>query len=189
MNVTAIDVDQKTAARHFAAYRSAVRERHTEEDEKIMRCYKALSKGQKLIDPSAAIIAAGANEVGLPKLAICRADERWCFWHVWEQVFSPRQHRGRFSRRRDFRLPDNTFRRTNATPHGDIRAAVPIVPPQLRPKHNLALYHILWEAEWQRIAPKDPLLLRHVSGPLFAVLVHWDLTEVERAVLQQRFSS
>jgi hypothetical protein len=47
---------------------------------------------------------------------------------------------------------------------------------------------ILWEAEWQHV-PSDPLLLRHITGPLYAVLASWDLTELERAVLSRRLES
>ena len=31
--------------------------------------------------------------------------------------------------------------------------------------------------------PRDPALLRNITGTLYAVLAVWDLTEVERAVL------
>jgi hypothetical protein len=36
------------------------------------------------------------------------------------------------------------------------------------------------------VAPRDPALLRHVRGDLWAVLATWDLTELERLVLTQR---
>ncbi len=60
---------------------------------------------------------------------------------------------------------------------------VPLIPPALRPSTDFRNFHILWEAEWQRVAPKDPALLKHVGGHLYAVLATWDLTELERAVL------
>jgi len=31
--------------------------------------------------------------------------------------------------------------------------------------------------------PRDPALIRHIRGDLWAVLAVWDLTELERAVL------
>lgn len=49
------------------------------------------------------------------------------------------------------------------------------------------LVDILWEAEWQAVPPKDPALLRHLGGDLYAVVAVWDLTELERAVLGGRF--
>jgi hypothetical protein len=66
----------------------------------------------------------------------------------------------------------------------DAATLVPIVPPQLRPKHDLANYHTFWEVEhWTLCPPRDPMLLRHLGGWLYAVLAVWDLTPVERAVL------
>jgi hypothetical protein len=64
---------------------------------------------------------------------------------------------------------------------------VPPVPPGLQPKFGLGNYHILWEAEWEMVAPKDPALLKHIGGDLYAVLATWDLTEIERTVLAGRF--
>ena len=63
---------------------------------------------------------------------------------------------------------------------------VPIVPPQLRPHWGLHNYHILWEADWQKVPPRDPALLERIGGDLYAVLAVWDLTELERAVLAMR---
>lgn len=37
--------------------------------------------------------------------------------------------------------------------------------------------------EWRRVAPADPLLLKHITGRLFAVVAQWDLTEIERAIM------
>jgi hypothetical protein len=46
----------------------------------------------------------------------------------------------------------------------------------------------LWEAEWRRVAPRDPYLLRHVGGDIWVVLAAWDLTEVERAAMATRLN-
>jgi hypothetical protein len=63
----------------------------------------------------------------------------------------------------------------------------PIIPPALRPKHNLANYKTLWEVEaWKLEPPRDPMLLKPLGGMLYAVLATWDLTELERAVLRGR---
>ena len=54
-------------------------------------------------------------------------------------------------------------------------------------------WHILWEVtEWSSTpqsgpAPYDPLLLKHLGGQLYAVLAEWDLTPLERAVMQGAF--
>lgn len=51
----------------------------------------------------------------------------------------------------------------------------------------MAKYHILWEAEWAPIPPRDPMLLRRIGeADLWVVVAHWDLTEVERAALATR---
>jgi len=67
---------------------------------------------------------------------------------------------------------------------------VPLIPVHLRPKRGLANYHILWEAEWRRLPPVDPLLIRRLGkGDLWVVVAAWDLTEVERAAIAARMSS
>jgi hypothetical protein len=66
---------------------------------------------------------------------------------------------------------------------------VPSVPPQFRPTGALSDYHILFEAEWQRVPPVDPMLLKqigHAESPLFVVLAAWDLSPLEQAVLRAK---
>src|SRR5258708_4807132 len=45
----------------------------------------------------------------------------------------------------------------------EAEAIVPLVPVHLRPKRGLENYHILWEAEWTRVVPRDPMLLRRIG--------------------------
>lgn len=67
------------------------------------------------------------------------------------------------------------------------QATLPLIPLHLRPQRALANYHILWEAEWTRIPPRDPYLLRRIgNADLWLVVAHWDLTEVERGALATR---
>jgi hypothetical protein len=66
---------------------------------------------------------------------------------------------------------------------------VPLVPIHLRPRRALGAYHILWEAEWKRVPPVDPMLLRRIGGDIWLVVAAWDLTEVERAAMQTRLTS
>jgi hypothetical protein len=65
-------------------------------------------------------------------------------------------------------------------------ALVPIVPPNLNPRGALGNYHILWDAVWVAAPPKDPMLLRHLAGSLYAIVAHWDLTALEMAVMRGR---
>jgi hypothetical protein len=72
-----------------------------------------------------------------------------------------------------------------------VKAAVPIVPPEHRPIGSaLNQYCILWEVEkWEALprpqwAPGDPMLLKPLGQTgLYAVMAHWDLTDIEKMVL------
>lgn len=67
---------------------------------------------------------------------------------------------------------------------------VPLIPLKFRPKTGIANYHILFEAEWERVVPKDPLLLRRLgAADLWLVVAAWDLTEVEQAALAARVNA
>ena len=68
------------------------------------------------------------------------------------------------------------------------RAVVPAIPVHLRPAGDLGEFFILFEAEWDKHAPPDPLLLKHIGGHMYSVLAQWDLTDVEKAVLEGRFA-
>ena len=82
-------------------------------------------------------------------------------------------------------LPQDTFDDAtwNKRNHNPITAIVPLVPPRLRPK-DLSKYYILWEAEWDPLAPVDPFLLKRLTNRFFAVVAEWDLTPLERAVIE-----
>lgn len=193
MSIPTIELDPKVAREEFLSYKRSLEDRHDEELEAIMRGYREASKGRQLILLPEVIKGAGVGERGYPKLAICRADERWCRVEIrWDGSLTFvglkdherarwKEHR---SRRRRVRLPQDTVARNQQPPFAD--AMVPLVPPQYRPRHALSNYHILFEAEWEPIPPRDPFLLKRVAGDLFVILAHWDLTEIERAVLTGR---
>ena len=66
------------------------------------------------------------------------------------------------------------------------RAVAPIIPPQYRPPFKLENYHLLWEVDRWTVNPqprRDPALLKHVGGDMYAVLAVWDLTELESRIL------
>jgi len=184
------DVTKWEARRKFLEYRRAVRERHNEEDDLIMRGYRQLSLGRMVIDAHQAIREAGVDHRNYPKLAICRADAKMC-WYERPSWAAPRfamhANTSRHETRRYITLPIESL---PALPNNtyQIRAIVPTIPPALRPKGALSNYHILWEADWER-APVDPILLRHIGGPIYVVLAQWDLTELERSVLSARASN
>lgn len=66
------------------------------------------------------------------------------------------------------------------------QALVPMVPPALHPARHLRNYHIIWDAVWIKEPPRDPLLVKHLAGFLYAIVAAWDLTPLEQAVMRGR---
>ncbi len=174
----------------------------------ILQVYRALWKGKTVISVNLAMEAAGINLDGSPVLAIANATARWCWFvraagriydpghHSWSHPASAfvsdwsvnpgyrnrilcaeRATKGtRFRFLQDFfpvYLPD------------ELQARVPMVPPGKIPRKNAAMenYVILWEADWQK-APRDPVLLKRITREYFTVEAEWDLTDVERMLLE-----
>jgi len=200
---------QAEALAAFNAYRHAVRSAKTatlnSEDAQIARAYKAVAAGKPVVNLAEAFKTAGYDAAGLPRLAVSRADYkrvqldvltewRWDVtvqrsasvprsFEIWPASEMGPTLRGNTPREgRVFLVPIGTI-----LPPNDLKrqAIVPNIPPHLRPPHDLSNYHLLWEPEWLKIPrpPKDPALLKHLGGPLYAVLATWDLTPVEQAVL------
>lgn len=198
MNVPTIDMPKTEARERFLEYKRAVEERHDDELEVLMDGYRELARGRQLVQVDEAIRQGGVQlSVRLPRLAICRADARWCYAYVSGRaavVFTMdhlRRDQGRNTRRR-LRIPMEGIGE-GPSQFAGWRTSVPIVPPGLRPRGKLSRYHILWEVEeggWEKSKPPrppgDPLLLKRVRGTLFAVVAMWDLTELERAIIAVR---
>lgn len=167
-------------------------------DKEVQRAYQLLAQGRLVIKALESIRLAGLNAEDYPKLAIAPATAK----HVECQVrdngalsFDARERRSYHhlderkivAERCYFSFPADSFPRTRAQYRWLATAQVPIVPVMHRPARGLANYHILWEAEWSKIVPRDPMLLRRIGkADLWAVLAMWDLTEVERAALATR---
>ena len=196
MQLDTITMDRTDARQAYLEYRDAVRARHTAEDAAIARGYRMLSLGRQLIRLSTTITAGGLNDQGLPALAVGRAD-RDAAWLTttrdgtvtyhhddpWETAHNAGVAAG------TIRLPEVLPDVTPTSRFNHYRARVPHIPPGLRPDHALSGYHILWEVERWEKAPRpdrDPALLKHLGGDLYAVLAIWDLTDLERAVLAGR---
>jgi hypothetical protein len=191
MNLPTITMDREKALEAFDQYRGSVIARHNAEDEAIMRGYPAHSRGTPLLQLSEALKRGGLDQDSRPRLAICRADAKWCYLQIdtdGEAWFAMDRWRHDQATRRYVHVPVGTFEnvRTATNRYNPVRAMVPIVPPPLRPRAKLSNYHILWEADWRQEAPRDPALLRKLGGDLWAVVAVWDLTELERAVLSGR---
>ena len=168
-------------------------EKPTSFDMEVTRIAKLIAKGKVIIRAKASIVGAGLNDNKLPKLAIARADAGWC------QLFSFRngsaemlslmeegERLGRLARSRSFKFPADSFPGVN-TAKWNVRAIMPHIPPDIRPKRGIQNYHVLWEAVWEKSPPIDPILLRQVGkSDFYMALGQWDLTEIEREVMRGR---
>lgn len=162
-----------------------------------MRAYQLLAQGRLVIKALESVTAAGLNEQGLPKLAICRAHARECLCEMYTDGRAVMTHLDiyRHNNRADvIRFPENSFPHRTYTQvrqrWNRARAVMPLIPLHLRPKRGLANYHVLWEAEWEPVPPRDPFLLRRIGkGDMWLVVAAWDLTEVERAALAARIAA
>jgi hypothetical protein len=209
-----ITMPQAEAREKVAEYLRSVRDRHNAEDAAILRGYKALAKGHTVIDlpkviRSGGVFQDGSVQQGLPRLAVATASHEFVwvtrgrdgavtFWPGVISSWGP--NRISNQRRKDvYRCPVGTLstevpmvydtRRGRNPWDGTYRAMVPHVPPGLRPVHSLDNYAVLFEVEeWapDPHAPRDPALLKHIGGDLFAVLATWDLTPLEQSVLNGR---
>lgn len=188
MDTERITVDRAEAAELFRKYKEH-QHYSTPVDLEIQRVYDAIRKGQKVIRALESIRVAGLNAEGLPKLAIAHADAQKCALYLYPNGgarMSDNDWQPDRNRRKYIDLPTGTFPASPKT-HRHWAAMVPICPIHARPKRGLANYHTLFEAEWSKVVPKDPMLLRRVGhSDLWIVLHAWDLTEVERAVLAGR---
>ena len=199
MNLTTIEIPVDEAKARLAEYEAALRTERTVEDEAIAMGYRAAARGLAVIMLPDVMAAGGWFDDGLPRLALARADATECWVEVldrgarpWRITFAD----GEWARTRamvgahavtvDVTRPTSVLNRRWRG-----RCIVPLVPPKCRPRRpKLARFHVLWEVErWDDTPPRDPALLRHIRGDLWAVVATWDLTDLERAVLAQRARS
>lgn len=184
MNIEQLKVERGTARKLYREYVQH-RDRMTPADREIAAVYRRIAQGQTVIRALHAIAQAGLGERGMPRLAIARADER----EIECSVYGGAPGTARFEppgycRTRTRKFEVRGFE--HITEHRRARATVPLIPVHLRPKFSLSNYHILWEAEWGRVYPADPYLLRRFGGDAWLVVAAWELTDVERAVMQSR---
>lgn len=216
-----VTLNKDDALEKFNEYKAALRVSRSQHDRMMQAVYGALSEGLGVINPRAAIIKAGIDVNGHPKLAIGRADTDTVFFrrHWNEEAFFSSfsgkylvsAHKGAQSGRQQFHFPSGTLpqvdpRRVQQRDAGGqvweraiypdlyretVKATVPIIPPEHRPTTgSLGEYSILWEVEkWEALPkpprpPGDPMLLKPLAQTgLYAVMAHWDLTDIEKMVL------
>lgn len=194
MDVTTIALDKAKARELYDEYK-AHRHYSTPIDDEIRKTYKAISQGKVVIQALESIKQAGLGPDGLPKLAIGRADLAQVLFNgstngsakmassfqmgLWRRSDTPAQLSTCF----EWPAGSFPFKETFRSK----RAMLPLIPVHLRPRQALDAYHVLWEAEWQPIPPRDPYLLRRIGkADLWMVVAAWDLTPVERAALATR---
>jgi hypothetical protein len=190
MQLTSLEIDSDAAKARLAEYVAALRVERNVEDEAIAAAYRAAARGLPVISLSAVIAAGGHFDgSGRPRIAIARATATQCIVErsngliYLDERATNQSGRGLVGIRHvKVNLPEWPYFRRATT-------VVPSVPPRYRGRGpgRLRRCHVLWEVErWDPTPPRDPALLRHIRGDLWAVLAVWDLTEIERHVLAQR---
>lgn len=190
METANLEMDRDEAARLYRKYREH-RAYSKPIDHEIERIYGYIAKGKVVIRALESIRKAGCDAAGYPKLAIARADAKECYLSIYTNgqatMSAVRSPRSNTMRTQFYEFPIDTFARRNRDYGWSATALVPHIPPDIRPARALQNYAILWEAEWTRKAPIDPMLLRRIGkGDMWLVVGAWDLTEVERGVLNDR---
>jgi hypothetical protein len=194
MELSTIEMPKELAEERLKAYRELLKTERTQQDERIARGYRVLARGLPIIELSKSVMAGGFFDNGLPKIAIARANSQDCWVHfeIDDLIYSIDSAQRRNSR--EMLVNSSTVRvHVPERPTAPGRRSysghtiMPIIPPEHRPKRNrLHLFHILWEVEaWDLTPPRDPALLQHIGGDLWSVVAAWDLTELERAILQR----
>jgi hypothetical protein len=191
METEQIVVDRAEARALFRKYR--LHQHYSKPiDREIQRTYQLIAQGRVVIRALESMKAAGVNDDGLPKLAICRADAAECYYE-WRSDGGARFAKDRWvkenHRRSYIDFPAGSFPQPVARGRQWARAVAiaPLIPIDLRPKRGLENYHVLWEAVWQPAPPVDPMLLRRIGeADLWVVVAAWELSEVERAALAAR---
>lgn len=198
MKVEQLKMDPEKARELYADY-ARHRDRMRPEDQEIATIYRQIARGQTVIRALESIRAAGVDERGLPKLAIAPAHLTECWYrvqHASDRANSSVRFGKRWAQDRErkgvVRMPwphvPTPDEKVGQGRQWEFCAAVPLIPIHLRPKASLDRYHILWEAEWTKRYPIDPFLLRRFGGDAWLVVAAWDLTPVERAVMEQRMN-
>jgi hypothetical protein len=134
MELPTVEMDREQATKRFQAYRRALRDRHSAEDEAMARAYKALAAGETVVNLTEAIRGGGTvalevtsreyvarvgryvdetYEVEAPRISLARADTRWCWTFGIRSdgsVHLRTQHRPHQRNKRDLiDLPKGTF--------------------------------------------------------------------------------
>jgi len=187
METDLIEMPKDKALEAYRAYNKILKEKRTRQDEILRRGYKHLAQGRKVINVADALLKAGLDSVGRPRIAIARAHWGKCFMKVSEDgscafAESNNQFWRRASAYRCVNFSPGTVgeKRQSVTGYS---AVVPSIPPHFKPTDSLSNYHVLWDAKWTKEPPEDPLLLKHLGRNVYVILAVWDLTPLEKSLL------
>lgn len=168
----------------------------------LLQVYAHLKYNGKIVDVNLAFSKVGLDGNQDPKLAIVRADARFCYLYKYNHggaIFSkepytnwrtyPKKGIG------DIKLQVGAFAFADLDDETRYRkTVVPFIPPRV----NLAVstrilpqhYHIIFEpASWSKSEPRpprDPILGKMLTANLFGVLATWELTELEAKIVEGR---
>jgi hypothetical protein len=205
MNVSIFKMDNVEAEKKLLAYRTQLKKRANSEYELAVKAYEMVAKGQAILNIVDAFQQTGLGEDLRPKIAIARADKKEVQVHVSSsnrRLSFITHARGLWASGYEGDLFVNVPFMFTSEQDQIIRnrygingfALVPMIPADVRAnvKGSDEDYMILWEVEkWAdrsltSPAPRDPYLLKHIAGELYAVVAEWDLTDLERAIMSGR---
>jgi len=189
MEINQYDMEEEEARRLWKEYTAGCKDNPKDKYlDDMKKIYNQLKCGRKIVDINMVFEKAGVHEHNLqPKLAICQADATVCYCKYnmhGELIFSKRK----LSRWDEaFKVDVEIKKFPKIANNVVLKTLVPPVPPSLRPKDDLSKYYILWDVDkWEIEPPKDPYLLKRITGNMYVVLAGWDLTELERSVIRGR---
>ena len=194
MKIEKVTMPKERAKKLWREYCKTLKTRekdYKKEIKEIKQCYYQLSKGRAIINIVDVFKKFGLNELGQPFLAFAPAKERFVVFRqstgaseAGRAVFTDEKY---WDHETFLSLPENTFARIQRNNDYILKTSVPIIPPKFLPKSLRGCY-LLWEVEnWETLRPKrDPILLKKLSGNLYAVLATWNLTKIEAMIVSGR---
>lgn len=198
MDVQQLTMPKRQAKEKLAYVRKQLHRRADAEYAQLEVAYRAAAQGKPLIVLSQAIASAPRDAKGRPRIAIARADRVQVQMRTQRAAVNYRSvARGMsFYQIRPGAGVEIGVQLQGMDPSiADGYSLVPLIPPDVRGVHALNTSFILWEVEqWAdsiiNLQPdRDPLLLKHLGGDLYAVVAEWDLTDIERAIMAGRARS
>jgi len=152
----------------------------TKTDRLIMKAYKSIAHGSRIIDLKKTMEIAGFDDNGRPRLAICCANATRVDVRCWPGSTEFKWNH-RYYDRSSMRIVGFGNNRTSTV---DGWATTPYIPPYIR-RARMSRYFVLWEATWHNVPAGDPYLLEQIDQNLFRVVAAWDITPLEAAVLRR----